>query len=120
MCGEMVRSRRRGCFQREILAGQVQVILKHGNDEIVIVALREPGDGDCANASRAREENREAPAVWSVVFQIETCFRLQSGLSALMRQADGVGAAVIALDDVAFAANPVPVVRSGAGHGVRK
>src|SRR5271169_5602869 len=98
----------------------MQVVLKHGNDQIVIVALRQPRDGDRADASRAREEDWEAPAVWSVIFQIETRFSLQCCLSALMRQADGVGAAVISLDDVAFAANPVPVVRSGAGHGIRK
>ena len=55
-----------------------------------------------------------------VIFWIEAGLRLQGGLGALVRQADGVGTAVITLDDIAFAANPVRIVRRGAGHGVRE
>jgi hypothetical protein len=113
-------SRPSGNTECQILARQVQVFLKHRNYHIVIFALRQPGNGNRTHASRARENYWETAAVRSVVFGIEPRFTLQSGLSALVRQADGVGTAVIALDDIAFAANPVRVVRRGSGHGVRK
>jgi len=113
-------SRRGDDTQRQIFARQMQIILQHGHDEIVIVALRQPGNGNRTHASRARENYREAAAVRSVVFGIEPRFCLQRGLSALVRQADGVGTTMIALDDIAFAANPVRVVRRGSRHGVRK
>ena len=113
-------SRSSGSTQRKILARQMQVFLKHRDHHIVIFTLRQPGNGDRAYATSARQKNRKAPAVRSVVFGIKPRFCLQSGLSTLVRQADGVGTAVVALDDIAFAANPVRVVGCGSRHGVRK
>src|SRR5271168_1569660 len=120
MVANVFPSRRSGSTERQIFGRQVQIILQHRDYQVVIVTLRQPGNGDCAHASRARENDREAAAVRRIVFWIEPRFRLQSGLSALMRQANGVGTAMIALDNVAFAANPVRVVRSSSRHGVCK
>ena len=113
-------SRPSGNTECQILARQVQVFLKHRNYHIVIFALRQPGNGNRTHASRARENYWETAAVRRVVFWIEAGFRLQSGLGPLVREANSVRTAVIALDDIAFAANPVRVVRRGSGHGVRK
>src|SRR3984885_14426256 len=113
-------SRRDGSTERQIFPRQMQIILQYGDDQIVIFALRQSGNRDRADATCPGEKNREASAVRSVILRIEAGFFVQSGVSALMRQANGVGTALIALDDVAFAANPVPIVRSGSRHGVRK
>src|ERR1700733_11065704 len=111
---------RRDGTERQIFRRQLQIILQYGDDQIVIFALRQSGNRDRADAACSGEKNREASAVRSVILRIEAGFLVQSGLSALMRQANGVGTAVIALDHVAFAANPVPIVRSGSRHGVGK
>src|SRR5580704_1938548 len=90
---------RGGSTKRQIFVRQMQVILKHFDYKIVIVALGQPGNGDRAHASCARENYREAAAMRSVVFWIEAGFRLQSGLGPLVREANSVRTAVIALDD---------------------
>ena len=64
------RSRCRRRIQREVLARQLQIILKHGNDQVMVVALRQSGRGDGTHASCSRQNNRKAPAVRGVVFQV--------------------------------------------------
>src|SRR5450432_3204472 len=98
----------------------MQIILQGGNDYGVIFALWQTGDADGAYASSSGEENGETPAVGSVVLQFEACRASERSVIPFMLEAEGVGAAVIARDSVALAANPIPIVWSGSGHRVRK
>jgi hypothetical protein len=45
-----LRSRSGGSIESQIFIRQMQIILKNGNDERVVLALRQTGYGDCADA----------------------------------------------------------------------
>src|SRR5208337_1900831 len=66
----LTRSLRSRCCRRvegQIFARQMQVVLKRGNDQRVVLASRQAGNGDCADASRSFQENRETAAVRRIV-----------------------------------------------------
>jgi hypothetical protein len=50
-------------IKSKIFACQMEVVLEDGDDEGVVFALGQTGDGDRADAAGIREENREAAAV---------------------------------------------------------
>src|SRR5260221_13134097 len=86
----------------------------------MILALRQAVNGNGADAPGSFEHDGKTSAVGRVVAQIQTGSRLQSAVGAFVFQPYGVGAAVVARNHVAFAANPFPIVRSGSGQGARK
>jgi len=104
----------------EIFAGCAQIILKHGNNKGVILALWQTRNCNGADATGSHKENRKTAAVRRIVFCIKFRFLLQSDSVALLPQTDGIGTTVIAQDNVAFPANPIPIVRCSPCHGVRK
>src|SRR5260370_14872478 len=85
----------------------------------MVIALRQPGNGNRANAASSRDENRETSAMRSIILELKPVGAVQTRLRPLMLQPDSVGASVIPHHDVALAAYPFPVVRRGAGHRVR-
>src|ERR1700747_3497636 len=86
----------------------------------MIIALRQPGNGNGANATSSRDENRETSAMRSIILELKPVGAVQTRLRPLMLQPDSVGAAMIPRHDVALAAYPFPVVRRGAAHRVGK
>ena len=82
----------------------------------MIVALRQAGDGDGSDAPGAFEDDREAAAVGGVVAEVEAGGFGECGFIFFMLEADGVGAAVVALNAVALTADPFEIVWRGAGH----
>jgi hypothetical protein len=97
---------------------QTQVLLKYRNDELMVIALRQPGNGNRANATSSRDKNRETSAMRSIVREFKPIGAVQTRLRPLMLQPDSVGASVIPHHDVALTAHPFPVVRRGAAHRV--
>src|SRR6516165_1239620 len=55
------RCRRR--IERQVFARQTEVLLKHTDDQGMVLALRQTGDGDRTEAPCSLEENRETTAV---------------------------------------------------------
>src|SRR5260370_34248448 len=86
----------------------------------MVIALRQPGNGNRANAASSRDENRATVAMPSIILELKPVGAVQTSLRPLMLQPDSVGASVIPHHDVALAAYPFPVVRRGAWHRVRK
>src|ERR1700747_660886 len=84
----------------------------------MIIALRQPGNGNGANATSSRDENRETSAMRGIVLELKPMGAVQTRLRPLVLQPDSVGATVIPHHDVALAAHPFPVVRRGAAHRV--
>jgi hypothetical protein len=60
------------------------------------------------------------PPPWVAKSELRAGLGVKSSLIELILQADGVRAAMEAHDRVSFTANPVGVVRAGAGHGEEK
>src|SRR5450432_1015017 len=78
---------RSGCgvrIERQGFAGKMQVLLKHGNDQHVVIALRQTGNGNGANASGSYKENGETATVGSIVLKVKAGGNMEIGLSALM------------------------------------
>ena len=107
-------------IEGQVFVVQLEVVLEDGNDKRVIFALRQTGGCNRADAASSDKKNGEAATVSGVVLQVESQCTLQSGVSALVFQADRVGAVMETYDHVAFAANPIPIVRCGSRHRKRK
>src|SRR5258707_3657561 len=88
-------------------------LLQDRDHQAMILALRQAGNGNGADAPGSFEHDGKTSAVGRVVAQIQTGSRLQSAVGAFVFQPYGVGAAVVARNHVAFPANPFPIVRSG-------
>ena len=84
--------------------------------EVVVVALGQAGDGDAADDAGADDVDGEGAAVGGVVGVGEGVFFCEGGAALLKMQADLVGAAVEAGDDVGFALDPPGVVGRAAGE----
>ena len=65
--GLFLRSRCRRRIERQVFARETQVILKYANDKGMVLALRQTGDGDRAEAPCSLKENRETAAVGRIV-----------------------------------------------------
>jgi len=87
------------------------------DDQVVVVALGETGDGEAADDSGAVDVEGEAAAVGGVVGVGEAVAFGEGAVVVREGEADGVGAAMEAGDDVRFALHPAGVVRRGAGEG---
>ena len=86
------------------------------DSEVVVVALRESGDGDGADDARSGDVDGEAATVGGVVGVGK---RVALGeLPALLfkEEADGVGGAVEACDDVDLSRDPALAVGGGSGE----
>ena len=90
------------------------------DDEVVIFALREAGDGDCADDAGAGDVDGEAAAVWGVVGVGEVVAVAEGAVGLFEHESDGVGWAVEASDDVGFALDPAGVVGGSAESGVEE
>ena len=86
------------------------------DDEVVIFALGEAGDGDRADDAGSGDVDGEAAAVDGVVVFGEAVPFGEGGVVLLEIEAQLVGAAVEAGDDVGFALDPADVVGRGAGE----
>ncbi len=58
--------------ERQIFALQVKEILEDGNDQVVVVTLRQIGDGDGADAAGSDDDDRETAAVRGVFVGIQS------------------------------------------------
>ena len=87
------------------------------DDEVVVFALGEAGDGDGSEDARAGDVDGEAASVGGVVGFGESVFLGDGEAGGFEGEADGVGAAVEAGDDVGFAVDPAGVFGRGAGKG---
>ena len=85
--------------------------------EVVVVALGEARHRHAADDAGAGDVDGEAAAVGGVVGVGEGVFFAEGGVALLEAEADLVGAAVEAGDDVRFALDPAGVVGRGAGEG---
>lgn len=109
----------------EVGDGDVEEFGDGRGDEVVVVALGQAGDDDGAGEGVAGdgiggvgfEPEGEASAVGGVVGFAEAVRGFERGVVARELAADGVGAAVEAVDGVALAANPVGLRGLGAGRG---
>src|SRR5215472_11001339 len=99
---------------RDIL---VEDLCERGDDEVVIVALRQTRHHDAADGARAFEQDGKTAAMHSEVGCFEAVSRLQRLIIGLKNAADGVGAASEAMHDIALAANPVGLPGVGGGSG---
>jgi hypothetical protein len=86
------------------------------DDEVVVFALWEAGDGDAADDAGAGDVDREAAAVGGVVGVGEVVAFAEGAVALLERQTDGIRAAMEASDDVGFALHPARVVGRGASE----
>ena len=96
---------------------EVQLEAEGFDDELVVGALGQAGDGDAAEDAGAGDGEREGAAMGGVVGLGEGVLFGEGGAAFGEGEADGVGAAVEAGDDVRFALDPAAVVRGGAGEG---
>jgi len=87
------------------------------DDEVVVFALSEAGDGDAADDAGSGDVDGETAAVGGVVGVGKVVAVVEGAVGLLECEADGVGAAMEAGDDVAFALNPTRVVGCCAGEG---
>lgn len=87
------------------------------DDDVVVFALGKAGDGDAADDSGSFDVEGKAAAVGGVVGVGEVVALAEGEAALFEREADGVGAAVEAGDDVDLALDPARVVRRGAGEG---
>lgn len=85
------------------------------HDQFVIGALRQSGDGHCGDQACLLHADREAATVTGVV-DGRKATGFEAGLFLFEIEADGVRTAEKTEDDVAFAADPIGIVRSGAGE----
>ena len=90
------------------------------DDEVVIFALGQAGDSDSPDDAGAGDVDGEAAAVGGVVGVGEVVAFAERAVILLEREADGVGAAVKAGDDVGFALDPPGVVWCSAKCGVEE
>lgn len=90
------------------------------DDEVVVFALGEAGDGDCTDDAGACNVDGEAAAVSGVVGVRERVAFGKLPTLLLKKKADGVGGAVEAGDDVRFALDPAGVVGSSSECGVEE
>src|SRR5207237_4228215 len=86
------------------------------DDQVVIFALRQAGDGDAANYSGIHYVQREAAAVRSIILfgQIITSAEAQAAL--LEQPADVIRTFVKPRDNVDLARDPALIVRRGSGE----
>ena len=87
------------------------------DDEVVVFALREAGDGDAADDACSGDVKGKAAAVGSVVSVGKTVFFGEGRFGLLEISADLVGAAMEASDDVGFSLDPAGVVWGSVGKG---
>jgi hypothetical protein len=90
------------------------------DDEVVVVALGQAGDGDRADDAGAGDVDGEAAAVGGVVGVGETVAFAEGAVVLLEREADGVRAAMEAGYDVDLALDPAGVVRRSSERGVEE
>jgi hypothetical protein len=90
------------------------------DDEVVVVALGQAGDGDRADDAGAGDVDGEAAAMGGVVGVGETVAFAEGAVVLLEREADGVRAAMEAGDDVDLALDPAGVVRRSSERGVEE
>jgi hypothetical protein len=88
--------------------------------EVVVFALCQSGDGDCADDARRGDFDGKAAAVSGVVGVGQVIAVAEGAVGLFEHQADGVRAAVEAGDDVALALHPAGVVGSSAERGVEE
>ncbi len=80
------------------------------DDEVVVVALGQAGDGDRADDACAGDVDGEAAAVGGVVGVGEVVAVGEGAVGVLEGEADGVGAAMEAGDNVGFTLHPAGIV----------
>ncbi len=78
--------------------------------EVVVFALGESGDGDGSDDACGCDVDGEAATVGGVIGVGETVALGEGAVGLFEGQADGVGAAMEAGDDVGFALDPTGVV----------
>jgi len=86
------------------------------DDEVVIFALGKAGDGDRADDSGAGDVDGKAAAVSGVVGVGEVVAFVEGAVGLLECEADGVGAAMEAGDDVRFSLHPAGIIWGRAGE----
>ncbi len=106
---------RRGQAQRGVVLLQFQA--EGFYDEVVVFALGEAGDGYGSDDSGSGDDDREAAAVGGVVGFGEVVAVAEGHVVLLEVEADRVGAAVEAGDDVRFCARTQRGCRGRAGEG---
>ena len=90
------------------------------DDEVVVVALGQAGDGDRADDACAGDVNWEAAAVGGVVGVREVVAVGEGAVGVLEGEADGIRAAMETGNDVGFTLHPAGVVRGAAERGVEE
>lgn len=110
-----------GGFGLELLRGKTQggvvlleLVAEGFDDEVVVFALGQAGDGDRADDACSGDVDGEAAAVGGVVGVGQRVFFGERGVVVPEVEAELVGAAVEAGDDVRFALHPAGVVGRGA------
>ena len=106
-----------GGWEAEGLVVAVEGDAEGFDDEVVVFALGEAGDGDAADDSGAGDGDGEGAAVGGVVGGRERVFFGEGGLVEQEVKAESVGTAMEAGDDVDLALDPAGVVGRGAGEG---
>jgi hypothetical protein len=86
------------------------------DDEVVVFALSEAGDGDAADNAASGDVDGEAAAVGGVVGVGKVVALVEGAVGLLEREADGVGASMEAGDDIAFALDPAGIVGCCSGE----
>jgi len=86
------------------------------DDQVMVFALGQAGDGYAADDARSGDLKGETAAVGSVVGVRKGVFFGECGVVVLKIKAELIGAAVEARDDVRFALDPAGVVGSGSGE----
>ena len=86
------------------------------DDEVVVFALSEAGDGDAADDAGSGDVDGETAAVGGVVGVGKVVAVVEGAVGLLKCETDGVRAAMKAGDDVAFALDPAGIVGCRAGE----
>ena len=106
--------------QRQFLERLFKKLRQNFDDQFMIGALRQAGNRDRADATRAVQLDRKAPAVRRIVTRIHADGFGEGFLLPAQLQANRIRTAVKTQRHVAFAADPIRVVRRGARHGGEK
>lgn len=90
------------------------------HDEIVVVALGQPRDGDCSDNAGRRDPDGEAAAVGRVFFLGQPVAFVELAAGLLEQTPDVVRAFVKTGDYTGFAGYPARIVGRGAGQGAEE
>jgi hypothetical protein len=106
-----------GIGEAEGIGVQVEGEAESFDDEVVVLALREAGDGGGADDAGAGDMDGEAAAMRGVIGVGETITLGEMTALLFEEEADSVGGSVKAGYDVDFALNPAMAVGGGTGEG---